>query len=97
MALLPVGAGHAIVLQNPLMSAWGHSREGWIDFYYLEAWIDEDLDGLIKRAVAATPTKGMRDTGRILKLGAPGLIFLYSGDRPGNTIYGEYQIPISAG
>src|SRR5579884_1078662 len=40
LSLLPVGSGHAIVLQDPPMSAWGRSPEGWIDLYYLEAWKD---------------------------------------------------------
>jgi hypothetical protein len=97
MALIPVSSGQAIVLQNPPMSAWGRSPEGWIDLYYLEGWKDENLDGLIKRAVVATPTASMKDTGKLLTLNEPGLIFLFAGDRPGDTVYGEYHIPIGSG
>jgi hypothetical protein len=47
MATIAVGSGRAILLQDPPMSAWGRSPEGWVDLYYLEAWSDEDLDALI--------------------------------------------------
>jgi hypothetical protein len=39
----------------------------------------------------------MKDTGETIRLDAPGLILLYSGDRPGDTVYGEHPIPIEAG
>ena len=97
MALIPVGSGQAILLHGPPMSAWGRSPEGWVDLYYLENWTDEDLDALIDRAVAATPTAGMKDNGNNIKLDEPGLILLFAGDRPGDTAYGERPIPIDAG
>ena len=97
MALLAVGKGQAIVLANPPLSAWGHSPEGWVDIYYLEAWADTNIDALIKRAVTGTPTSGMSDGGKIIKLNQPGLILLFAGDQPGNTAYGEHAIPIDAG
>jgi hypothetical protein len=97
MAVIAVGSGQAILLQDPPMSAWGRSHESWVDLYYLEGWKDEELDALIGRAVAATPTSGMKDTGKTIKLDEPGLILLYSGDRPGDTVYGEHHIPIETG
>jgi hypothetical protein len=39
----------------------------------------------------------MTDTGKLLKLDVAGLILLYAGDRPGQTIYGEHDIPNDAG
>jgi hypothetical protein len=97
MALISVGSGQAMVLADPPMSAWGRSPEGWIDIYYLDAWKDTDTDALLKRAVAATPTAAMTDTGGVLTLTQAGLILLYAGDSPGNTAYGEYPIPIEPG
>lgn len=97
MALLPVGTGQAIVLANPPLSAWGRSPEGWIDIYYLEAWPDTNMDALIKRAVAATPTGAMTNAGKVIALTQPGLILLFAGDKPGSTAYGEYPIPIDPG
>jgi hypothetical protein len=97
MALVGVGSGEAIVLQNPPMSAWGRSPEGWTDLYYLEAWRDQNLDALIGRAISAVPTSGMKDTCKDLHLLEPGLILLFAGDRPGSSAYGEYQISIPAG
>ncbi len=97
MTLIPVGIGQAMVLDNPPLSSWGHSPEGWIDIYYLNGWDSTDLDALLKRAVAATPTTNMTDTGKQMTLTEPGLILLFSGDRPGNTAYGEYAIPMDAG
>jgi Immunity protein 21 len=97
MALLPVGTGQAIVLGNPPLSAWGHSPEGWVDIYNLQAWADTNIDALIKCAVSNTPTSEMKDTGKIIKLNQPGLILLFAGDKPGNTAYGEHDIPIDAG
>lgn len=97
MALLPVGHGQAIVLGNPPLSAWGHSPEGWIDIYNLQAWADTNTDALIKRAVTNMPTSGMKDSGKAITLNQPGLILLFAGDKPGNTAYGEYAIPIDAG
>ncbi|MDD5139649.1 MAG: Imm21 family immunity protein [Verrucomicrobiales bacterium] len=97
MALLPVGTGQAIVLGNPPLSAWGHSPEGWIDIYNLQAWADTNTDALIKHAVTNTPTNGMKDSGKAIKLNQPGLVLLFAGDKPGNTAYGEHAIPIDAG
>jgi hypothetical protein len=97
IALLAVGSGQAIVLGNPPLSAWGHSPEGWIDIYNLQAWADTNTDALIKRAVTNTLTSGMKDSGKVIKLNQPGLILLFAGDKPGNTAYGEHDIPIGAG
>jgi|GEM_PF-2362004 len=97
MALIPVGTGQAMVLADPPLSAWGRSPEGWIDIYYLEAWPDTNTDAMIKRAVAATPTKAMTDTGKVMSLKEAGLILLFAGDKPGSTAYGEYAIPIEPG
>jgi hypothetical protein len=97
MALVPVGTGQAIVLQGPPLSAWGRSPEGWVDVYYLESWKDTDLDALIGRAVAATPSAAMKGTDQTIKLEEPGLILLYAGDRPGDGAYGQHPIPIDAG
>ncbi len=97
MALIPVGSGQAMVLDNPPLSSWGHSPEGWIDIYYLNGWDSTNLDALLKRAVTNTPTSAMTDTGKQMTLTEPDMILLYSGDRPGNTAYGEYAIPIDAG
>jgi len=97
MALIPVGSGQAMVLANPPLSAWGHSPEGWIDIYYLEAWADTNTDALLKRAVAATPTSAMNDSGKVMTLSESGLILLFAGDKPGSTAYGECPIPIESG
>jgi hypothetical protein len=97
MALISVGSGQAMVLDNPPLSSWGHSPEGWIDIYYLEGWADTNTDALLKRAVAATPTSAMTDTGNVMTLTEPGLILLFAGDRPGSTAYGEYPIPTAPG
>jgi hypothetical protein len=97
MALLPVGNGQAIVLANPPLSAWGRSPEGWIDIYDLEAWADTNTDALIRRAVTATPTSAMLDSGKVITLTQPGLILLFAGDKPGITSYGEYPIAIDPG
>jgi hypothetical protein len=97
MALISVGNGQAMVLAGPPMSAWGRSPEGWIDIYYLEAWQDTNVDAMVKRAVAATPTSAMSDTGKVMTLTKPGLILLFAGDTPGSSAYGEFAIPIKAG
>jgi hypothetical protein len=97
MALISVGSGQAMVLAGPPMSAWGRSPEGWIDIYYLAGWVDTNVDAMVKRAVAATPTSGMSDTGKVMTLTKPGLILLFAGDKPGSTAYGEFAIPIEAG
>jgi len=97
MALISVGSGQAMVLANPPLSAWGHSPEGWIDIYYLEAWADTNTDALLKRAIASTPTSAMTDTGKVMTLTESGLILLFAGDKPGSTAYGEYPIPIEPG
>lgn len=97
MALISVGRGEAIVLADPPLSSWGHSPEGWIDIYDLQAWADTNIDAMIKRAVEATPTAAMRDTGKVMTLKSKGLILLYAGDRPGSTAYGEYAIPLEHG
>jgi hypothetical protein len=97
MALLPVGTGQAMVLADPPLSAWGRSTEGWIDIYYLEAWADTNTDAMVKRAVEATPTSAMTDTGKTLTLKEAGLILLFAGDKPGSTAYGEYTIPVEPG
>jgi hypothetical protein len=97
MALLAVGKGQAMVLKDPPLSAWGRSPEGWIDIYYLEAWPDTNVDVMVQRAVAATPTDAMKDTGKTMTLTEPGLILLFAGDKPGSTAYDEYAIPIEAG
>lgn len=96
MALIPVGKGQAMVLDNPPLSSWGHSPEGWIDIYYLDAWPDMDVDAMLKRA-AATSTSTMTNTAKVMTLTQSGLILLYSGDRPGSVAYGEYPIPIEPG
>ena len=97
MALIPVGSGQAMVLASPPMSGWGRSPEGWIDIYYLEAWVDTNIDAMVKRAVAATPTSAMSDTGKVITLTKSGLVLLFAGDTPGSSAYGEYAIPIEAG
>lgn len=97
MALIPVGSGQAMVLADPPMSAWGRSPEGWVDIYFLDAWPDTNTDAMIKRAVAAMPSSAMSDTGKSLALKEPGLILLFAGDAPGNTAYGEHDIPIEPG
>jgi hypothetical protein len=97
MAIIPVGRGQAMVLANPPLSAWGRSPEGWIDIYYLEAWADTNTDALLKRAIAATPTSAMTDTGKVMTLTEPGLILLFAGDQPGKTAFGELPIPIEPG
>ncbi len=97
MALIPVGSGQAMVLANPPLSAWGHSPEGWVDIYYLEAWADTNTDVLLKRAIAATPTSVMTDTGKVMTLNESGLILLFAGDKPGHTAFGELPIPIEPG
>jgi Immunity protein 21 len=74
MALIPIGSGQAMVLADPPLSAWGRSPEGWIDIYYLEAWSDTNTDGLLKRAVAATPTSSMSDNGMTLILNEAGAV-----------------------
>ncbi len=97
MALIPVGGLQAMVLKDPPMSAWGKSPEGWIDIYCLETWSDQDLDSMIKRAVAAVATSEMTGTGKTVRLDAPGMILMYAGDRPGSVVYGEHAIAIAAG
>ena len=97
MALISVGTGQAMVLADPPLSAWGRSPEGWIDIYYLDAWPDTNIDAMLKRAVAATATGAMTNTGKVMTLTKPGLILLFAGDKPGNTAYGEHPIPIPPG
>jgi hypothetical protein len=97
IALIPVGSGQALVLDDPPLSAWGHSPEGWIDIYDLQAWPTMDTDSLIKCAVAAVPTSAMTNTTKTITLTQPGLILLFAGDKPGQTAYGEYSIPIEPG
>jgi hypothetical protein len=79
------------------LSSWGHSPEGWIDIYDLEGWADTNIDALLKRAVAATPTSAMNDFGQVMTLTESGLILLFAGERPGSTAYGQYPIPIAPG
>lgn len=97
MAFISVGNGQAMVLADPPLSAWGRSPESWVDIYYLEAWADTNTDTMIKRAVSATPTTAMADTGKVMILKEAGLILLFAGDTPGNTAYGESAIPINPG
>lgn len=97
MALIPVGGGQAMVLADPPLSAWGHSPEGWVDIYYLEAWPDTNIDAVIKRALAAVPTSAMTGSGKVMTLKEAGLVLLFAGDVPGRTAYGEYAIPIEPG
>jgi hypothetical protein len=97
MALIPVGSGQAMVFDNPPLSSWGHSPEGWIDIYYLEAWPDTNIDAMLKRAIVSLPTDAMSDTGKVMTLTQPGLILLFAGDKPGGTAYGEYALPIDSG
>jgi len=97
MALISVGSGQAIVLAGPPLSAWGRSPEGWIDIYCLEAWADTNTDALLKRAVAATPTSAMTDTGKVMTLTESGLILLFAGDKPSSATYGEHPILIEPG
>lgn len=97
MALISVGKGQAMVLANPPLSAWGRSPEGWIDIYDLEAWADTNTDAMLKRAIAATPTSGMTNTGKVMTLTQTGMTLLFAGDSPGNTAYGQYSIPIDPG
>ncbi len=97
MELLTVGGGQAMVLADPPLSAWGRSPEDWIDIYFLDGWSDTNTDALVERAVAATPTAVMNDTGKMMTLKKPGLILLFAGDQPGKTAYGESAIPIAAG
>ena len=85
MALISVGSGQAMVLADPPFSSWGHSPEGWIDIYHLEAWSDTNTDALLKRAVAATPTGAMTDKGMTITLNKAGLILLFAGDKPSST------------
>jgi hypothetical protein len=68
MALIPVGSGKAMVLANPPLSSWGHSPEGWIDIYDLEAWPDMNVDAVLKRAGASILTSGMTNTGSEMTL-----------------------------
>ena len=97
MTLISVGQGQAMVLDNPPMSAWGHSPEGWVDIYFLAAWADTNTDLLLKRAVQATPTSAMVDTGKKWALTQPGMVLLFAGDKPGDTAFGENPIPIEPG
>ena len=97
MTVISVGLGHAMVMANPPLSAWGHSPEGWIDIYDLQGWRDTNTDTVIKRAVAATPTSTMTNTGHALSLTQPGLLLLFAGDKAGNTAYGEHAIPAGPG
>ena len=97
MALISVGKGQAMVLADPPLSAWGRSPEGWVDIYYLDGWSDTNTDATVKRAVAATPTSAMTNSGKTISLTKPGLILLFAGDKPGSTAYGEYPIPIEPG
>lgn len=97
MAFISVGSGQAMVLADPPLSAWGRSPEGWIDIYYLEAWADTNTDAMVKRAVSATPTSAMTDTGKVMTLKEAGLILLFAGDKPGSIAYGEFAIPLEPG
>lgn len=97
MALIPVGSGQAMVLDNPPLSSWGHSPEGWIDIYDLEGLRDRNVDAMLKRAVDATPTASMTGAGKTMTLAQPGLILLFAGETPGRTAYGQFDIPLGAG
>lgn len=97
LGLIDVGSGHAMVLPDPPMSAWGHSPESWVDIYVLKGWNDMNLDALIQRAVAAAPTKKMTDRGLQLTLKEPGLLLLAATDSPSESAYGVHSIPIETG
>ena len=97
MALIAVGTGQAIVLQSPPMSAWGHSPEGMIDVYDLQAWPSTDMDAMVHRAVVAIPTAAMTDIKKTLVLPSPDMVLLFAGEAPGTTAYGQCNIPIAAG
>ncbi|MEZ6052000.1 MAG: hypothetical protein R3C02_11515 [Planctomycetaceae bacterium] len=97
IALITVGSGEAIVLQDPPMTAWGNPTEEGVDLYQLLDWRTMKLDDLIDQAVATTPTLSMSDTGLSVSLTEPDLVLLFAGDRPGDTAYGEYRIPLSSG
>lgn len=97
VALVRVGRGKAIVLQDPPMSAWGHSPEGWVDVYDLQEWSSPNLDRLIRRAIDVVPTAATKDTGCSLDLNAPDLVLMYAGDIAERSAYGQYLIPIEPG
>jgi len=97
MALVSVGAGHAMVIDGPPMSSWGKSADDLVEVYYLEAWANSDLDSLINSATAALPTTSLRDTGKRLKLLAPDAFLLFAGDTPTSASYAVHRVPLAAG
>jgi hypothetical protein len=97
MALLPVGSVSAMVLADPLMTAWGTSAEGLVEVYYLKSWTGMNLDGLISKATAALPTASMADTGLVFRLAEPDAFLLFAGDTPSSTAYGVHRVKIPAG
>jgi len=97
MASIAVGQGHAIVLADPPMTAWGRSEDGLVEVYYLESWTDMDLDALISKASASTPTASMSDSREVIELPDPDVFLLFAGDTPTGVAYDLHRIPLPEG
>jgi hypothetical protein len=97
--LIPVGSANALVLAgSPGMVAFAPAADGGAaDVIILEEWANTNLDGLIDRALAATPTKAMTDTGKTWQVSGGGLTMIFAGDKPGDTAYGEERTPVPDG
>lgn len=93
IAALPVGAGTALVIANPPMTAWGKSADGLVELYDLQGWSNTNLDSLIQRATASLPTSSLKDTGLKLHLHQADAFSLYAGDTPTRTAYGVHRVP----
>jgi hypothetical protein len=97
MALIPVDPASALVFADPPMTAWGKSRDGLVEVYYLGAWTGMNLDALIAKATAALPTASLTDSGATLQLHEPDAFLLFAGDTPRSTAYGVHRVTILAG
>ena len=101
MGMLTVADGQALVLAgSPPMSAWRPLPDGrGVDVFVLESWNDQNLDALIKRAIAATPDEKMTDTGVSWKIDADNLMLMFAGESgAGNSsAYGILPMKITRG
>lgn len=94
---LQVGSSAALIFQGPPMSAWGVSADELVEIYVLHSWKQTNLDDLIGRATAATPTAAMPSTGLTFRLKESGALLFFAGDSPRGEAYGVQKVPIRPG
>ncbi len=96
--LISVGKGSALVLADPPMVSWSYSEGGkCIDIYVLQLWNNLDLDSLIDQVQLKTSSTAFTDTETLFEVNDSGLLIMYSGDKAGDPMYGEFHIAVEHG